>query len=147
MSRAAEVALRFADGDRLFRLPIGRWRAIQERCDAGPMELLRRYMEGGWRVDDVREVLLQGLIGGGEPQADASRLMERFFDDLPLAQFVPLAQAVVMASVVGAGDEDVGEPKAPGAKTRRRSRARSSDSPPSTARVPRSASRRETSTS
>lgn len=148
MSRAAEVTLLFADEERLFRLPIGRWRAVQERCDAGPLELLRRYTSSSWRVDDVREVVLQGLVGGGMQVAEASKLVANYFDGLPLAQFVPLAQAVVMASVVGASDEDddpPGEPKA-GGKTRTASRAAKSGSPGSTAKEPRSRSVRAKST-
>lgn len=139
MSRAADVTLRFADEDRVFRLPIGRWRAIQERCDAGPMELLRRYGDGTWRVDDLREVLLQGLIGGGEPQATASKLMEQFFDGLALAQFVVMAQAIVMASVIGAPDEDEAGELAAGEATASPSREESSASPASTDQAPPSA--------
>lgn len=146
MSRAAEVSLQFADGERLFRLPIGRWRAVQERCDAGPLELLRRYTTSSWRVDDVREVILQGLIGGGLPVAEATKLMNTHFDDLPLAQFVPVAQAIVMVSVVGAEDEDgPGERKA-GGKTQTASRAPKSGSPGSTAKARPSASTRAKST-
>lgn len=115
MSRAAEIALQFAGEERVFRLPVGRWRAVQEKCDAGPAELLRRYVEQTWRLDDLREVVLQGLIGGGLEQAAASRLMASYFDGLPLQQFVPIAQAIVMASLVGAPDEEeepAGEPAA-----------------------------------
>lgn len=141
MSRAAEVEADFADGERLFRLPIGRWRAVQERCDAGPMELLRRYTDGSWRVDDLREVIRQGLIGGGLAVAEADLLLRTNFDDLPLAQFVPLAQAVVMASVIGVADESSpGEPRT-GVRRKTRSRTASSASDPSTAKGRRSASR------
>lgn len=112
MSRAAEIELAFAGDDRLFRLPIGRLRAVQEKCDAGPMELLRRYVGGTWRVDDLREVIFQGLIGGGMGQTQATVLVSANFDGLPLAEFVPIAQAIVMAAVVGVEDEEVGEPEA-----------------------------------
>lgn len=147
MSRAAEVELDFADGERLFRLPIGRWRAVQERCDAGPMALLRRYTDGTWRVDDLREVIRQGLIGGGMVVAEADQLLRHHFDDLPLAQFVTLAQAIVIASVVGVPDESAppGETKTE-ARRKTRSRKASSGSARSTAKAPRSVSPRGTST-
>lgn len=139
MSRGAEVTLAFAGEERAFRLPLGRLRAVQEKCDAGPMELLNRLYSGAWRVDDLREILLQGLIGGGLDQAAATRLMRTAFDDLPLAQFVPLAQAVMGAAVVGAEDEpDVGKPPA-GEAEASPSPAPSSGSPPSMAQVPLSA--------
>lgn len=156
MSRDASITLDFAGEERVFRLSIGRWRVVQEKCDAGPSELLRRYLTDSWRVDDLREVLRQGLIGGGGPNADVGKidaLLRREFDDLPLLPFVPVCQAIVMASLVGAPDEDeiakdagpgegdagAGEPPA--------SPAASSTSATSTARPPRSRSRRKPSTS
>lgn len=109
MSRAARVTLDFAGEARDFALPIGRLRALQEKVDCGPMELLRRYLADEWRVDDLREVLLQGLIGGGMDSPAATTLLRQDFDDLPLKPFVMLCQAVVMAAVVGVEDEPLGE--------------------------------------
>lgn len=111
MSRAAEATFSFAGEDRQFRLPIGRLRALQEKTDCGPMELLSRFAAGTWRVDDLRETIYQGLLGGGMEVKDAAGLMKTDFDDLPLQQFVPLCQAIVMVAVIGAPDEDTGEPK------------------------------------
>lgn len=93
----------------MFRLPIGRLRALQERTDAGPPELLRRYVTQTWRIDDVREPILQGLIGGGMPQAEATKLVQAFFDDTPVEPHITIAQAVVAACIVGVEDEDLGE--------------------------------------
>lgn len=105
MSRAAEIRLAFGGEERLFRLPIGRLRALQEKTDCGPQELAERLFGNTWRVDDVRETILQGLIGGGATQAEATRLLGLYFDDLPIRQFVPLAIGVVMAALVGSEDE------------------------------------------
>jgi hypothetical protein len=109
MSRTAEVVLAFAGEDRTFRLSIGRLRALQEKVDAGPMELLRRFEVGQWRVDDLRETIRQGLLGAGMSDADSAKLLKTDFDDLPWLQFVPIAQAIIIASVIGAGDESLGE--------------------------------------
>lgn len=109
MGRSAEFTAEFGGEDRLFRLPLGRLRAVQEKCDAGPMELLQRFLNGTYRIDDVRETLLQGLIGGGLDTAMAARLVKSNFDDLPLTPFVLLAQGVMMAVLVGAEDEALGE--------------------------------------
>lgn len=117
MSRAAEASLAFAGEDRIFRLSLGRLRALQEKVDCGPMELLSRYATGAWRVDDLREVIYQGLVGGGLDAAAASRLMKTDFDDLPLAPFVVLARGIVLAAVVGAGDEVLGEAEGEVVKT------------------------------
>lgn len=132
MSRSAEVTLSFGGEDRLFRLPIGRLRALQEKVDCGPYELLRRFMSGTWRVDDLRETIYQGLVGGGMEAPAAGQLMKSDFDDLPLTQFVPVANAVIMAALAGVDDEPVGESEAGEAKPKRRSRAKSSASASST---------------
>nr|WP_315026862.1 gene transfer agent family protein [Brevundimonas diminuta] len=110
MSRTAEIEIAFGGEDRPFRLNIGRLRALQEKVDAGPMELVNRLSAGAWRVDDLRETILQGLIGGGMTSAEATRLMKSDFDDLPLAQFVPIAQAILYTTLLGAEDEPAGEP-------------------------------------
>lgn len=135
MSRSAEISLAFGGEDRLFRLPLGRLRALQEKTDCGPMELLRRFLAGEWRVDDLRETIFQGLVGGGMGQGEATTLLKASFDDLPLQPFVTVAQAIVMAAVVGAEDEDLGEPEGEGHPTPP-SPEESSGSPPSTEAAP-----------
>jgi hypothetical protein len=135
MSRSAEISLAFGGEERQFRLPLGRLRALQEKTDCGPMELLRRFLSGEWRVDDLRETLLQGLIGGGLDQGAATKLVMSNFDDLPLQPFVTMAQAIVMAAVVGAEDEDLGEPRGE-AEPSSPSPAESSGSGASTAPAP-----------
>lgn len=100
------------------------------------MELLRRFLSGEWRVDDLRETLLQGLIGGGLDQGAATKLVMSNFDDLPLQPFVTMSQAIVMAAVVGCEDEDLGEPTGE-AEASRPSPVESSASAASTAPEPR----------
>lgn len=112
MSRAAEISLPFAGEDRLFRLPLGRIRALQEKTDCGPYELHRRIGLGTWRIDDIRETLFQGMIGGGLEVAKAQKVLETNFDGLPIMQFVPTANAVLMAALSGVEDEPLGEQKA-----------------------------------
>ena len=103
------VDLPFGGEDRRFRLGIGQWRAIDAKRDVGPMELMRRLAAGTYRLDDVREVFLQGLIGGGMADSEATKLVKATFDDRPVQPFIITAQAVVAASVVGVPDDPVGE--------------------------------------
>lgn len=145
MSRSAEVTLPFGGEDRVFRLALGRLRALQERCDAGPQTLLQRLMDGSWRVDDVRETILQGLIGGGMAQHEATNLLGRYFDDLPMTQFVATASGVLLAALVGTEDEDLGEFKGED-QDLTPSPEESSASPASTEQAPSSASHPEKST-
>lgn len=125
MSRAAEITLAFGGEERLFRLPLGRLRALQEKTDCGPLELLQRYAMSTWRVDDVREAILQGLMGGGLPSHQATSIVMANFDDMPIMGHVAIAQAIVAAAVVGVGDEEPGEIGARGEKTSRSRAARS----------------------
>jgi len=132
MSRSAEVTLAFGGEERLFRLPIARLRALQEKTDCGPMELIQRYTAGTWRIDDVREAILQGLIGGGLNSHEATQVMMGHFDDTPIFPHVTIAQAIVASAVIGVEEESLGEPKA-GVKSKTRSRGKKSASPLSTA--------------
>lgn len=129
MSRAGEITLPWGDEDRTFRLAIGDWRKVQEKCDAGPAEILARLAPvftatqqglrfeqivaagflGRWRVDDVREPLYRGLIGGGMEPTAAGKLIKELVDDRPLLEPLGMAYQVVLASVVGAEDEPLGE--------------------------------------
>jgi len=112
MSRTAEVRLDFAGEARLFKLGLRELEAVQSECDAGPMELLRRYSEGTWRVQDLRAPIFQGLKGGGAKDSEATLVMRRNFDGRPLAEFVMVAQLVVMAAVMGVGEDEPGESQA-----------------------------------
>ena len=137
MSRSADITLPFGAEERPFRLAIGEWRRVQEACDAGPAEILSRLAPmfeavrlglqfdqaaaagalGRWRVDDVRAPILHGLIGGGLAPAAAAELVRTWVDARPLVETVPVAYQVVLASFVGAADEEAagapaaGEPK------------------------------------
>jgi hypothetical protein len=97
------------------------------------LELHRRFLVGAWRVDDVRETILQGLIAGDMPAAEASKLTRLHFDPLPKLQFVELADAIVMAELVGPEEETLGEPGAGEASATSPSRAEKSGSATTTA--------------
>lgn len=140
MSLKTEVRLDFAGERRSFDLsPIGCIRRLQDACDAGPQHILNRLFDGTWRDHDLREPLIQGLVGAGAQQRDAQALVEKWVDPEPKQQFIPLAQAILMAWLVGAEDEDLGEPQGEDQTTP--SPAQSSASPASMGRAPSSASR------
>lgn len=98
MSGTGERVADFAGEERIFRLRLGEIRRIEDKCQAGVGEVLRRLCRavmlldqlGGIeavsagleiRADDVRETLLQGLTGGGMPAPEAARLVRREIDD------------------------------------------------------------------
>jgi hypothetical protein len=110
MGLKTEVRLDFAGERRSFNLsPIACLRRLQDACDAGPQYVLNRLFDGSWRMDDLRETIVQGLVGGGEDQRAAQALVEKWLDPEPKQQFLPIAQAVLMAWLTGAEDEDLGE--------------------------------------
>lgn len=130
-SRGGEIVRLWGDEERTFRLGVGEWRKVQETCDAGPAEIAARLSTwaaarkrnptasfldllaagalGTWRIDDIREPLYRGLIGGGMEPTAAGRLMRELHDERPLTENIGLALDVVLASVVGPGDEPLGE--------------------------------------
>ncbi len=143
----------FGTHERAFFLSGGPWRELEKARDCGlgqiaarlaPLVTLKQngsanimaaisagYM-GSARLDDVREPLLQGLIGGGMSSTDAGILVRNVFDEDvkagrgPMLAWADLAFAIVTEAIVGLADEvtdgdELGEPKAV-AKPARRSR-------------------------
>lgn len=121
MSRDASVTLDFGDGTYVFRLAWGQFIELQEKCDAGPLVIMRRFNEGAWRVEDISNVLRLGLIGGGMEPIAALKLVRRYVEDRPPMESVLHAQAVLTVGLLGAPDEDV--------KKKRRTAPRSTPSP------------------
>lgn len=125
MSRSGDITLSFGGEERTFRLAIGQWRKIQEKCDAGPGEILARLSPvfaaaqrglkleqmvelgylGAWRVDDVREVILQGRLGAGAPINEVTKEVRDWVDERPLLEPLAIAYRIVLASMIGAEDE------------------------------------------
>lgn len=131
-SRHGDVTLTWADGEHTFRLPIGQLRELQEKTDCGPMELLNRFFRGTWRLDDVRETIRLGLIGGGTKPIDALALVGRYVDARPLAESVPVAQAVIGGLLFGSQEDNPVRGKAQAEESETSSRTGDSPSPRST---------------
>lgn len=130
MSGDASVTLAWFGGEHTFRLAIGQLRMLQEKCGIGPLAIHDRLMQRGWMIDDVREVIRLGLIGGGMPPAEAEKLLKSGFDEQPLTHGVPVAKAILMAALVGVPGDPVGKTGA--AKDATGTAATVSPSPPST---------------
>lgn len=99
------VTMPFGDGVYAFRLGIGEWRELQEKCNCGPQELFERILLRRWKVDDLREAIRLGLIGGGTSPVEALKLVARYVDKRPLLETVPLACDVIAASLKGPAEE------------------------------------------
>lgn len=133
MSRDASISFEWADGEYTFRLPIGQLRELQEKTGVGPLRLFQRLMDGSWMVDDAREILRLGLIGGGRRPDEALRLIKQYVDDRPKVESIAPAMLVIGAALHGTDQErQPGKEEAPGAATD----ATSSSSLPSTGTEP-----------
>lgn len=105
------ATINWVGGEHHFALTIGGLRAVQDACDAGPMQVMMRLRAGHWRIDDLMSVIRHGLIGGGMAEAEARKLVANLFDAHPLASFVITAQLILAAAVTGVKDDPVGEPE------------------------------------
>lgn len=112
MSRSGRIRLNWGDGEHVFRLRIGELIELQEKCDAGPSHVMERLATNRWKVEDIREPIRLGLIGGGLDAGKALTLVKRYVDDFdrtPLQESVHFAYAIIGAAVVGAEDESLGK--------------------------------------
>lgn len=134
MSRNGHIELRWADGTHKFRLGLGELEELDEKTDRGPYELLRMINDGTWRAKHLYEIIRIALIGGGGcSPTQATRLIERYVIPRPVGEWVPWAQAIMLAAVVGAPDgEQPGKRQAAKGKKAQSDQEGSSLSPQST---------------
>lgn len=157
-SRAGEIRLDWGgEQDRLFRLGIGELRKIQEEpaVDAGPTGIATRCLLSlaaleAIRVSDfdtlaklsnaklaelvhIRVVFRQGLLGAKVPMPDVDNLVREYIDERPLGENLAACYQLCMGSILGPGDEPLGEPAGEGTNP---SPTESSASPTSTEPAP-----------
>lgn len=68
----------FGAGEVVFRLDIGALRRLEDRRKAGIFAIHDRMVRAAAYVDDVVEILRQGLIGGGMTPAEADSLVRHY---------------------------------------------------------------------
>jgi hypothetical protein len=114
MSRNAEIELWFGDEERTFRLGLKQLRRLQEKCadrilgERGPFTILRDLQSGTWKVDDVYQTILLGLIGAGMKEEDAAKLVkERLEDRVGLHNHTLTASAIIMAAMTGPAEDRI----------------------------------------
>lgn len=112
MSADGSIDIVWADDNHRFRTGLKEWREIQDKCGCGLIEILDRLAYRKWKIDDIREPIRIGLIGGGMTPTDALMLVMRYVDGRPLQESVPVAFAVIGAAIVGDRDDPVGKPEA-----------------------------------
>lgn len=131
MSRDASIDFDWADDHYSFRLPLGQLRELQEKTGVGPLALLNRLNDGTWLIDDPREVLRCGLIGGGLEPSKARNLVLRYVDERPKIESVKPAYLILAAALFGTDEEEL-----PGKTEAAETPTDGSASPPSTETEP-----------
>lgn len=113
MSIDGSIDRDFGDGTYRFRLAIGGLRELQDKTGKGPLELFRRCIAGTWFVDEPREIIRIGLVGGGLEPTKALALVRRYVDERPFSESALLAQEIIGAALFRPIND--GEPEGNGA--------------------------------
>lgn len=112
--RLTAITIEWGGEEHTFDLKLGQVRALQEKTGVGPALLAHRLQSGQWNVDDFRETLKQGLIGGGKSPNDAEKLVKQHCDERPAKESVLPATLILLSWINGAPQ---GKKKAPRKKT------------------------------
>lgn len=112
MSRDASLTTDFGNDNYTFALRWGQLASLQEACDAGPYVILERLATGTWKINDIRETIRYGLIGGGLTPPAALSLVREYVELRPPMENLLLARAILTAGLMGAPEEKVGEDEA-----------------------------------
>ena len=96
----AEVTTEWAGEERTFRLTVQQILELEQRCSAPVALVYNRVQRGEYSIEDVRQTVRLGLIGGGASPADAARLMSGYgYPARPLAELWALARVVLHAAM------------------------------------------------
>lgn len=105
------IDLTWPGGEHSFYLDIGRLRAIQAQCKAGPGFIHTRLTTGVMELDDIISPIRHGLEGGGMPKDEARDLIAKMVDEVPLSELQITAAAlmgIVMYGVDYEGEDEDG---------------------------------------
>ena len=141
---AAEVALKFGDGEYLFALRLPQILELQRLCGAGIFAIYGRVLKGRYRtpegiefgvpgecdafVGDLYEVIRLALAGGGKGRVNgedvevsplrAKELVETYCHGRPLVEVWNFAAAALLATIEGYDDQK--KSPAPGGESPRK---------------------------
>jgi hypothetical protein len=133
--RITAIEIPWADGEFKFDLRLGEIRNLQEKTGIGPPVILQRLQNDQWKVDDYRETILQGLMGGGRTAKEASELVKKWVDNRPAVESILPAQSILLSWLVGVPEK---KPEAVETQTEAETAPAASTSPQSTDQVPQS---------
>lgn len=114
MSRDASCFLMFPNGEEYtFRLAWGQMIKIQEARGCGPLVVYNRLWDDSYFLEDVREVIHWGLVGGGMNEIKANKLCREYVEGRPILDNIMLARTILKVGLMGPPDEEEIEKKTP----------------------------------
>lgn len=109
MANEGLLRLPFGDGEYAFNVArLGERLELESKTGYATTHSYRRMRLGEAGFTEVRETIRIGLIGGGTAPEVAFKLVQRYVDDMPRAENLLLAQAILIAEITGAPAEPVG---------------------------------------
>lgn len=113
MSANGTRTIIWSNGEDQFCLAkIGLLLDLEAKCNAPIGVIFGRLGSGNFSVNDIRETIRLGLMGGGRTPAQAMDIVKIHVDGNPLASSVLTAYAIIEAVMVGVPDDPVGKEKA-----------------------------------
>jgi len=120
MSATSTITIVWINGEDQFCLgKVGLVFDLEEKCGAGIATIFWRIRNDHWKLNDIRETIRLGLIGGGMTPIDAMKVVNRHIDE-PAHGLLPLvlvANAILSAVMEGVRDDPVGKKKEDGQVT------------------------------
>lgn len=95
VARRGELVDDFAGEPRLFRLNTGLLEEIEAATGRGIFAIFDRAFSGAWTLNEVRAVLLHGLIGGGTAAKEAEALIAAHLTAETAMQYQGVARGVL----------------------------------------------------
>jgi hypothetical protein len=110
MSATGTRSIIWANGEDVFCLAkVGLILDLEDKCKAPFAVIMARLENGAWGLNDVRETIRLGLIGGGMNPEKAMAAVRNHVDENPLSHSVLVAYEVVRTVVFGVPDDPVGK--------------------------------------
>lgn len=107
MSATGTRTIVWAGGEDVFCLAkVGLILDLEEKCKAGIGVIAARLENGAYGIQDVRETIRLGLIGGGATPERAMAAVKSHVDENPLGHSVLVAYEIVRATIFGVPQDD-----------------------------------------
>jgi hypothetical protein len=85
--------------------------ALEEKCKAGVAVIFSRLVNGAWGLNDIRETIRLGLIGGGMKPDAAMAAVRNHVDTMPLGLSAIVATSILQAVIIGVPDDPLKKAK------------------------------------